>query len=191
MTYYDPVDTVKLIYVSQYGCDSTITLKFTRPQLDTTVVVSQTQLQANPGNATIQWYTCDSLIQAIPNADSAIFTPTTNGKYMAILFEGDCVDTTRCIDFVNDISIEELTDPLFLKVYPNPTSDQLHISWPVGFAPIALKVYSSEGELVRMIPLNPNLTNFSLFLAHQPKGGYFVTLENQEGLSLEALVIKD
>jgi len=114
--------------IDQCGCDSTSALNLSIEQLDTTVLFNNWILTAQQDTVSYQWIDCvtgDSLIGEIDQT----FTPTSDGIYAAILSNGNCTDTTECINVIGTGSVE-LDDPR-LVIYPNPATDVLYLSQPV------------------------------------------------------------
>lgn len=64
-------------------------------------------------------------------------------------------ESAMVVDYVrvyqlNTTSVAEVARPQGLKVYPNPTREQLHIELPVlSDRPIAIQLYNAQGQLLR------------------------------------------
>jgi hypothetical protein len=64
-------------------------------------------------------------------------------------------ESAMVVDYVrvyqlNTTSVAEVARPQGLKVYPNPTREQLHIELPVlSDRPIAVQLYNAQGQLLR------------------------------------------
>ncbi|MEP7264695.1 MAG: T9SS type A sorting domain-containing protein [Bacteroidota bacterium] len=69
-----------------------------------------------------QWMNCnDNMI--IPGQTSSSFTPTTNGNYAVIVTNGNCADTSSCINFVISGITESNHQNILLT--PNPATENI------------------------------------------------------------------
>jgi len=176
-TYTSDNNTASVIFAAQNGCDSTVTLDFTKIKLDTGLTVTGSNIELNLKTASTQWYTCDSALQLIPGATSPIFKPSSSGRYLAILEKDGCVDTTSCVKFFRDIGLLENNADFGIQVFPNPTSDIISITWPERNNPHFVRIYKMDGQLVKEVILEQNLTKSELNLEKLPNGPYLLTVE--------------
>lgn len=104
-------------------CDSTVTTTLiVLPAIDVSIAVDGITLTGgDPAvlTTTFQWIMCDPYT-VIDGATSSSYTPTVNGDYAVIITDGDCSDTSACVN-INSVG---LTDYEFadFKIYPNPSS---------------------------------------------------------------------
>lgn len=190
-TYYTDNHTASVILTSQHGCDSIVTLDFTKTKLDTSLIVTASYIQLNLTTALVQWYECDSTFQLIPNATSPVFTSASKGNYLAILEKDGCVDTTRCIYFSSDLSLQRRSTLERIKVFPNPTSGVTSISWTSGKTPEKIRIYSMHGQLLKEIMITPNQPSVKVRLDNLSHGPHLLMVEDREGAFGKAIIIKN
>ena len=163
------------------GCDSVITLDFTLLEVDTAVVRNYLTLTAQATNATYQWIDCENgKINGETNAD---FTATQNGDYQVEVTQYGCVDTSACFSITN-VGIQQ-AQLLGVNVYPNPTSDVLHIDKGSNVS-LEITVTNSTGALVYNSSTEDQITTINM--AKMASGVYVVTLRNELGVSVERIV---
>lgn len=106
-------------------------------------------------------------------------------------------ESAMVVDYVrvyqlNTTSVAEVARPVALKVYPNPTREQLHIALPVlSDRPIAVQLYNAQGQLLRS---EQHLASERVLqleaLGSLPAGLYIVQLQS-EGRSYVARFSKE
>ena len=163
------------------GCDSVVTLDFTLLEVDTAVVRNYLTLTAQATNATYQWIDCDNGIMT--NETSADFTATQNGDYQVEVTQNGCADTSACFSITN-VGIQQ-AQLLGVNVYPNPTSDVLHIDKGSNVS-LEITVTNSAGSIVYNSSTKDQITTINL--AKMASGVYMVTLRNELGVSVERIV---
>ena len=174
--------TYSIIDVQQQstGCpgtvtgDSSITVLSGLPEVQIESMVDTLCAQSlSPG--TYSWYNC---LEGLPISTSACYIPDSSGCYCVVLTSVSGCTDTMCYDFI--ISATSDIRSSSMRVYPNPTSGEVHIEWP---DPIALpgiwRLYDITGRLVKYGPWNdPDET---LDLKENNAGGlYFLKLEIQD-----------
>ena len=190
-TYYSDNNTATVKFTSQHGCDSIITLNFTKTIIDTSLTVTSSQIELSSTNALIQWYSCDSTLKLIPNANNRIFTPSSSGSYLAVLERNGCSDTTRCTQFISYLTMNGLPTVGDINLFPNPTTDRVSISWTVLKEPKIIRIVRMDGQLIKEVDVNPGQTAINLDLANMSVGSYFVLFCNQSGVYKRIFVIKE
>ncbi|MEM7659359.1 MAG: T9SS type A sorting domain-containing protein [Bacteroidota bacterium] len=114
---------------NQTGCDSVLTIHLSlEDSLDASIQQNGSILSATPTAMSYQWVNCSQNWQAIPGEAEQEFEPNQSGTYAAILEQGDCRDTTDCYAFV--LASIPFPPPPTWMIFPNPTSDQLHLRFP-------------------------------------------------------------
>lgn len=163
------VDTLSSIVT---GCDSVVTTDLTIDTLDITTSVSGPTITATQSGVNYSWIDCDNNNAVIPGATSQSFSPTQNGNYAVIVDNGICTDTSACVS-VTVVGIEAgIANEV--KLYPNPTKEQISIQW-AGRDQFSIVIFNSLGkELLRSNSAGPAR---QLEIAHLPTGVYFVELE--------------
>lgn len=136
------------------------------------ITVSGFRLSASAPYASYQWLK-DGV--AIPNATNEFYDVEANGDYqVAVTDTNGCMDTSAVYTIDNYTSIHE-ADELGkqITVYPNPTSDILHIDAPV---PVKVSLLGVDGKVLRQ----PELTRH-LDVAELAAGIYFLGISDTQG----------
>ncbi len=152
-TYYDSLQTI-------YGCDSIVTLNLTvltKPTViananaDTIGVGGTVLFNPNGSNAsTYLWNFGDGFFS---NLNTVTHTFNTPGVYNVIL-EGTLLNgcpsyDTITIVVINDISIKKIDLNTKITIYPNPTANDLFISFDLNKTDkVAIKLFASNGQLI-------------------------------------------
>lgn len=76
-----------------------------------------------------------------------------------------------------------------LHVYPNPTSGNVTIDWNKKAQPVGIEVYALTGTLVDSIQLEKKEKTKTLNTQNWPKGVYFISIFNEQGIRQEAELI--
>ena len=163
------------------GCDSVVTLDFTLLEVDTSVTRNYLTLTAQANNATYQWINCDN--GRIAGETNASFTATVNGNYQVDITQNGCVDTSACYAITN-VGIGE-AELIGVSLYPNPTSDVLHIDKGSNKS-LDITITNSAGAIVHQSTSKNQVT--SIDMAKMATGMYVVTLKNELGLKVEKVV---
>lgn len=111
-----------------------------RPQI--TVQGSQLVSSAANGN---QWFRDG---QPIAGATNAQLTPTLPGNYQVQVANGACLSPLSPFFVVSNVGISE-AEAGRIKVYPNPASDRLQLSWDAAVWPVnSIEVINALGQRV-------------------------------------------
>ena len=169
------------------GCDSLVqTLLFVGDVFNTSVTSNLTgstyTLSANQLGTTYQWINCLTG-NAINGANAQTFSPTENGSYACILFDGLCSDTTECIAII-DLGTEQL---LFgsVQLFPNPSENSFTINIQQE-GTIDLSIYNSQGQEVMNIP---SYSGGELVKHSFVPGIYTVHIQTSNGFSRLKLLV--
>ncbi|AEA42790.1 T9SS type A sorting domain-containing protein [Fluviicola taffensis] len=130
-TYSSSNNTATVVLQNTAGCDSTVTLQLTIPQINVATSVSGLTISAVLGaNTTYKWMNC-SLGTLIPGATNQTYTAAVNGVYAVIVTRNGCSDTSACIT-ISTVGLSELTMEVGMQVFPNPTSDILNVNLDIA-----------------------------------------------------------
>ncbi|WP_169736052.1 T9SS type A sorting domain-containing protein [Crocinitomix catalasitica] len=126
--------------------------------------------------AEYQWIDC-STMDPIPGETNAYYFPETVGNYACIISQGECTDTTDCIEAVG-LSINTLTENNF-NIFPNPskgfiTIESYHINKNVN-----LTILDELGREVYKATSIPR--DYKLDLTNFENGIYFLQLKSNDG----------
>ncbi|MFT5818995.1 MAG: hypothetical protein ACI8ZM_000217 [Crocinitomix sp.] len=178
---YNETGSYTDVLVSATLCDSTVLTDLTvLPVIDVSIsmVDALTLTGGDPAveTTTFQWIKCDPL-EVIDGATEQTYTATENGSYAIIITDGDCADTSACID-INSVGIENYLQDL-VKLYPNPTTGQFTIETG-NWTNINMTISNQIGETVYYLSaIQPKTT---IDLSHLANGIYIIKLTdgNQE-----------
>ena len=107
-------------------CDSVVTLTLSETSFDNSASVNGMTMTATQSGAGYQWIDCATNLD-IPGENGQSYTATTLGSYAVIVSNGNCSDTSACMNVLN-VGINEIGSVYSLKVYPSPADDLLNIS---------------------------------------------------------------
>ncbi len=139
-----------------YGCDSIINTFIQVNSIDTSVQkIGFNLLISNASNVSYQWIDCETN-QPIPGQTGPTFEPTTNGEYAVVLSDNYCNDTSACI-VVEGLGLPNQIDFVF-SAYPNPTQDEVNVSFSNTITDGILSVYDMSGKLISVQNINNQST---------------------------------
>lgn len=161
-------------------CDSVVTLDLTINTVDLTTSLTGTTATANAIGATYQWLDCNNNYSIIGGSNNQSFSPTQNGDYAVMVTENGCVDTSSCITIIV-VGINALTTNDNINIYPNPTSENIHIDFGTMEKDASIKIYNTSGKLIQY----QTQIQSSLYQLELPEiaGVYFLEISTQKGFS--------
>ncbi len=121
--------------------------------------------------ATYQWLDCDDNYSVINGLNGNGFSVSQNGSYACMITDGCATDTTACV-VIDYLGMEE-NAPAELRIYPNPTTNTLHLLNAKGVASIV----DPTGKIV----LQSELVNQLLDVSSLANGMYLLQLETEQG----------
>ena len=89
-----------------------------------------------------------------------------------------------------NVGISEIKDKINYSVYPNPTNGKLNLLLDDTFNHIDIKVFNVIGQAIYQESAE-NKLNYTIDLANQPKGVYFVQVQTEKGKTTKKIVIAD
>jgi hypothetical protein len=166
---------------NSHGCDSIVTLSVLIWNVPSATIIDNgdgTYFSNEDG--ILQWIDCitDSVV-----GSGHTFAPAQNGSYALAVMDGVtwCTDTSDC--FVLDNLALEMLNLMQLNLYPNPTNDQVHISFSGSGA--ELTVYDVQGKVV----LKDRIQNQEVIsLQNFERGVYLFDFSNSNGHSVQRVV---
>ncbi len=166
-------DTLVTINLSSiYSCDSTVTLKLSIINIDSTISYANNELSVNETADTYQWIDCDTQLP-IAGATLSSFTPTENGNYAVIITENGCSSQLECIAIYN-VGINENSKSNW-KLFPNPSSGKFYISGTQG-NDVNIDVLNIEGKVISSFAMD--LDTKEIDLSNYPTGIYILKLND-------------
>ena len=180
-TYTDTVITAK-------GCDSIVTTHLTINKVDTSVLVTETELTANANFAAYQWINCNNNYSKIDGATYQSFTPSTNGWYaVEITSQNGCVDTSGCFGIgTSDIQVNDFGNDF--NVYPNPTSGNISIELGKTYHDVILSLKNLDGKKINT--LKAGTCNRVEYTIQSPPGTYLLEIKAGENKKATVKIIK-
>ncbi|MFW6224640.1 MAG: T9SS type A sorting domain-containing protein, partial [Bacteroidota bacterium] len=180
-TYTDTVITAK-------GCDSIVTTHLTINKVDTSVLVTETELTANANFAAYQWLNCNNNYSKIDGATYQSFTPSTNGWYaIEITLQNGCVDTSACFGIgTSDIRVNDFGNDF--NVYPNPTSGNVSIELGKTYHDVILSLKTLGGKKINT--LEAGTCNRVEYTIQSPPGSYLLEIKAGENKKAAVKIIK-
>ncbi len=166
------------------GCDSVVTLNLTINNSPNVVASNPSgiMLTSTAANA-YQWIDC-ATNGAITGANGQNFTPTVNGSYAVIGTSAtSCSDTSNCI-VISTVGLNELADNIELIIAPNPTSNQVSVSFNLTDAILIVK--DANGKIV--IDEKTINSGDKISLETMQAGVYFFELKSKEGIVIKRIV---
>ncbi len=152
-TYYDTIPNAT-------GCDSIITINLTIDSTDVSVTNSSPTLTANATGSTYQWLDCNKNFTKINNAKSRNYVANSNGTYAVEVTQNGCIDTSLCINLSN-VQILENTFGTSVKLFPNPTNDEVTIDLGKQYNEVSVIIRNALGQEVMKESFN-NTNAFKL-----------------------------
>jgi hypothetical protein len=139
---------------------------------------------ANTTSGNVQWLTCDSILQPLPNATYKTYFAKSLGRYALEVEEDGCKDTTDCFE------VDELSSILSPKnsrivIYPNPTTGTFWLDVDTDIKDI--RITDVQGKT---IPCDISFTNGRIRVAISVNPGmYFITYNTGNELHTGKLLI--
>ena len=142
---------------------------------------------ANATGVTYQWLDCDNGNAPIPGATNASYQVTASGNYAVAITQGSCVDTSNC-RFVRITTVDQMAKDLpALRLYPNPTAQQVWVDWGQPQTEVSIQVIGLLGEVLLEQQVQ-NRDKVALPLA-LPAGVYLIKVVTADGAQQTARVV--
>lgn len=165
--------------INSNGCDSIITINFTRTFLNTEVADSSFFLTSQATNVFYQWLDCGNNFSQIANENQSVFHPEENGVYAVEISKGNsCKDTSDCYDIIR-IGIDNYKTQQ-LKLFPNPSTGNFTINLSEKESNVNIIIFDSRGSLVFTEQVNHS--NEFLLETNLAEGIYHLQLTSNDQL---------
>ena len=170
------------ILKNRFGCDSTLLLKLSiLPSPDTSLTLIGNTLISNQSHAKYRWVDCKTGTGNSVDTLQA-FTPTINGSYSVILFNGVCFDTSVCVT-ISHLSISSDKERKMISVFPNPFHTHLTIELKDDVSG-EVEVFDLLGQSVFKQIILQSTDKISYDLRHLPSGFYQLRFTSFTGLPI-------
>lgn len=171
------------VYVETFesilGCaDSIVHVNFTKIEQVTAFITHQgNTLTAHPSGEEVlyQWENCATGM-TVPGANNREFTPTEFGTYRVRVVQGACVGTSMCV--VYSTTGITVLDEMELSVYPNPTKDNVIITFS-SEDPLSATLVDATGQVVLARKV---LSGDQMDIAHLAAGVYLLQVESANAI---------
>jgi hypothetical protein len=130
---------------SNLSCDSVITLDLKTKSIDNSIILSNDTLWAVDTSLSYSWVDCNNLFRTIPGATNRYYVPFINTRYAVIVSDGECVDTSDCINI--NIGLDELPKD-DMEIFPNPFHEKIVLDYKGRNEIKSLKIINLTGQVV-------------------------------------------
>ncbi|PKR81292.1 hypothetical protein CW751_05585, partial [Brumimicrobium salinarum] len=169
------------------GCDSIVTTDLTINELPNVgVTLVNETITADLTGANYQWVDCNDDFTAITGETSEEFTAAENGRYAVIIDDGNCVDTSICVE-INTVNLKQFKKDFEIQIYPNPTKGPLFIQLEnYGDTSFELSLVDALGKIIHNEVFSSE--EVKLDLSALRKGVYFVRLNSNNQVKVYRVV---
>jgi hypothetical protein len=177
------------VLASALGCDSTVTLTVAVDSVDNTVTANGVVLTANLAGGTYQWVDCGTQT-AITGATSQSYTVMSNGSFAVVVSDGNCTDTSACIN-ITDFGIDKYGLGDF-GLYPNPNDGYFVLTGLTDFGNDAtIEIVNLAGAVVYTTSVVATAAEeVKIDLRGLPAGMYHVRVSSEHGAGTKPFVIR-
>ncbi len=179
----NPSGTEVFTNVGPNNCDSTVTVNLNvLPAIDINTTVNGNTITANQTGASYKWIDCNGMNYTGATAQSFI-VPLT-GSYAVEITVGNCVDTSAC-ENVTVVGVDENNAKNNIKLFPNPNNGVFNL---ITSEQINVTIYNVLGANIFTKALKSG--NHTLSLETQPKGMYFVNIQQNGSVVTYKMIVK-
>ena len=139
-------------------------------------------------NITYQWLDCGNGNSVIPSADSAVFTPTTDGSYAVYVTQNGCKVTSGCFAFVANGISGKMNDSGF-SIYPNPFTSSTTITFNAEQKHTVVIITNVVGKEIKSIHLNGE-RKLIIEKGDMEAGVYFIEVQSEQGIVNRKMVVQ-
>lgn len=182
ITYTESPDTtLEFVLSTAQGCDSIVYLDLSINSLTAGIGDSSAWLIASPQFKQYAWYDCtnDSMLTAFFSANS--YMPTLNGSYAVIVKDGNCVDTSECIEYKEAGLSALYKDVQPFQVSPNPNTGTFRLD---GLAPAHLQMFTLDGKEIEV-----DLSGSDVRMIEPKDGIYLLVVHGDDGITRTGKVV--
>lgn len=168
------------------GCDSIVELHLSiYPKKELAIsLYNPTVIISNEGFKSYYWYFNQKLIQ---NAYRYYLEVSSIGTYWVITIDSNqCRYISNTYNYIGSSISEPNTNAI--NIYPNPSSEILHIVAKGIEDIISVRVYSSEGKEFLVYGLKQYKNQYLIDISALPKGVYSLVLERKTELNIEKFI---
>jgi hypothetical protein len=161
--------------INSAGCDSMFTIDLTVVKINNAVTRIDKTLKSEAIDVSYQWVVCPENTPINGEVNQTL-TPSTDGSYAVILSKNGCLSVSACKSNLG-LSVLQNSTTSPISVYPNPTSDIIHIQMKAEFSGTKYTLYSSTGIAVLSGELEGVETTINL--KNLAEGLYLISLGDE------------
>lgn len=163
------------------------TINVTSVPADGIICLGSSAVLTASGATTYQWSPSASLDS--DNGTTVTATPTITTMYTVTgtEFEG-CTNTQTFTVTVEDCAALDEQTAAYLRVYPNPANDEIHVQFEVADAITQIELLDESGRIIRSIPwalmdIGTDVIDLDMKIADLQHGVYTVRIQHANGSS--------
>jgi hypothetical protein len=161
------------------GCDSVSHFVLNNLIVDTALFANNSVLTAL-GNATaFQWVQCDNNYAPIAGATQSSYTVTANGDYAVLIYNGNCVDTSRCVT-ITAVNIEGSENLNKLTLWPSPVNQTLFVKASNRMYSNFI-IYDETGRVLKQENNTGKNDFYPIDVSEIESGIYFLSFTDDQG----------
>jgi len=167
--------TYILSVIDTNGClDVTnVTTVLTQPMvIDVSTTVNGAVMSANETNGQYQWIDCSDNA-SINGETGQFYTAVQNGDYAVIVTQGNCSDTSSCIQ-ITGVGIN--SNEIDVNIYPNPSNGKITVK--LNSNQNLVSISDINGKVIKTIITTSKVTSFDL--SDFENGIYFIKVETNK-----------
>jgi len=149
----------------------------TETVIDNSVTATGSDLTSNQAGAAYQWLECPAMTP-VSGETSQTYASVPDGNYAVEVTLDGCVDTSEC----QLVHVGLIDNSLNAVIYPNPTSEQVQVSFNGNFT---YTLTSVSGEIILT---GAAVDNAILNLKEQASGTYFLEVQSGDIKKTEKLI---
>ena len=174
--------------VNSSGCDSLMRFNLTVNSVNRLVSIQGVTITANQGAAAYQWLDCSNGYLKITGETNQSYSPTVNGTYAVEITQNECVDTSVC-SIIKSVAIDENDKQDLFEIFPNPTSQIVHVLSLEKSTGTKIYIYNSIGKIVLEVKFPPYKNKTTIDVSTLENGMYIIALESKKGVVGKRIVI--
>jgi uncharacterized delta-60 repeat protein len=168
-------NTATFTLTNAAGCDSVVTLNFTRIIVDIATSTSGQTITAIAPGSDYQWLDCNNNNTAIAGETNQSFIAGANGSYAVIITNNGCTDTSACVNITS--TGMNHNDQLEISISPNPFTHQTIIKFGEEKNNLIIELFNVIGEKVKSNSFNGK--EYILNRGELNAGVYFMHIKQQ------------
>jgi hypothetical protein len=173
------------VFESEFGCDSIVVTNLIAVN-NPLPVITLVGVSLQTGSYTsYQWFLNGEIIDGATNQS---LEALENGNYTVEVVDGNGCTGTSAVFQVVTVSVGQLNEIGSLQVFPNPTSGEVWINWPVSVVNPIVQVLDATGRIVAVESTIVENT-MNLNLAGYARGTYTIRLLTEQKSIITRVVL--